>query len=60
MHAAREEARHNRSSKRITVGHGLAGRKRRKKLTGWTRRREALPAACQATAGLASDRAANV
>lgn len=59
VHAAREEARHRHSSKRITVEHALADHKRWKQLTRWTHRREALPATYRAIAGLVSDRTAN-
>ncbi|MEV7536956.1 transposase family protein [Streptomyces hydrogenans] len=59
VHAAGEEARHNHSSKRITVEHALAYHKRWKQLTRWTHRRAALPATYRAIAGLVSDRTAN-
>nr|ACY06305.1 transposase [Streptomyces flaveolus] len=38
VHAAREEARHRHSSKRITVEHALTDHKRSKQLTRWTHR----------------------
>ncbi|MFE5550192.1 hypothetical protein ACFQ71_41570, partial [Streptomyces sp. NPDC056534] len=60
MHAAREEARHKHSPKRITVEHALAGHKRWKQLTRWTQWRETLPDTYRAIAGLVSDRTANV
>ncbi|MFE1907980.1 transposase family protein [Streptomyces gardneri] len=56
VHAAREEARHRHSSKRITVELALADHKRWKKLTRWTHRRDALPDTYRAIAGLVSDR----
>ncbi|WP_190160985.1 transposase family protein [Streptomyces litmocidini] len=59
VHAAREEARHRHSSKRITVEHALADHKRWKQLTRWTHRRETLPATYRAIAGLVSDRTVN-
>ncbi|MFI5705439.1 transposase family protein [Streptomyces xanthochromogenes] len=59
VHAAREEARHRHSSKRITVEHALADHKRWKQLTRWTHRRDALPDTYRAIAGLVSDRTAN-
>ncbi|QES10399.1 transposase [Streptomyces venezuelae] len=58
VHAAREEARHNHSSKRITVEHALADHKHWKQLIRWTHPREALPATYRAVAGLVSDRTA--
>lgn len=54
VHAAREEARHRHSSKRITVEHALADHKRWKQLTRWTHRREVLPDTYRAIAGLVS------
>jgi hypothetical protein len=59
VHAAREEARHRHSSKRITVEHALADHKRWKQLTRWMHRREALPDTYRAIASLVSDRTAN-
>ncbi|MFF9847666.1 transposase family protein [Streptomyces litmocidini] len=59
VHAARDEARHRHSSKRITVEHALADHKRWKQLTRWTHRREILPATYRAIAGLVSDRTVN-
>ncbi len=56
VHAAGEEARHNHSSKRVTVEHALADHKRWKQLTRWTHRREVLSDAYRATAGLVTDR----
>ncbi|GAB1331577.1 hypothetical protein ACE1SV_59160 [Streptomyces sennicomposti] len=56
MHAAREEARHRHSSKRITGEHALADHKRWKQLTRWTHRRDVLPDTYRAIAGLVSDR----
>ncbi|MEU8882826.1 transposase family protein [Streptomyces hydrogenans] len=59
VHAARDEARHRHSSKRITVERALADRKRWKQLTNWTHRREILPTTYRAVASLASDRIAD-
>lgn len=59
VHAARDEARHHHSSKRITVERALADRKRWKQLTNWTHRREILPPTYRAIVGLASDRIAD-
>ncbi|MEU9851902.1 transposase family protein [Streptomyces sp. NPDC047974] len=59
VHAAREEARHPHSSKRITVEHALADHKRWKQLARWTHRRETPPATCRAIAGLVSDGTVN-
>ncbi|MFJ8133959.1 transposase family protein [Streptomyces hydrogenans] len=59
VRAAREEARHRHSSKRITVEHALADHKRWNRLTRWTHRRDVLPATYRAIAGLVSDRTAN-
>ncbi|MEU7449850.1 transposase family protein [Streptomyces diastaticus] len=60
VHAAREQARHRHSSKRITVEHALAdNHKRWKQLTRWMHRREALPDTYRAIAGLVSDQTAN-
>jgi hypothetical protein len=56
VHAAREEARHEHSSKRITVEHALADHKRWKQLTHWAHRRDVLPDTYRAIAGLVSDR----
>lgn len=56
VHAAREEARHRHSSKRITVEHALADHKRWKQLTRWTHRREVLSDTYRAITGLVSDR----
>ncbi|MGW9284872.1 transposase family protein [Streptomyces diastaticus] len=59
VHAAREEARHRHSAKRITVEHALADHKRWKQLSRWMHRREALPDTYRAIAGLVYDRTAN-
>ncbi|MFE5550201.1 transposase family protein [Streptomyces sp. NPDC056534] len=59
VHAAREEARHQHSSKRITAEHALADHKRWNQLTRRTHRRETLPATYQAITGLVSDPTTN-
>jgi hypothetical protein len=59
VHEARARARHQPSSRRITVEHALADHKRWKQLAHWTHRRDRLPATYQAIAGLVSDRTAN-
>ncbi|MEU8649661.1 transposase family protein [Streptomyces sp. NPDC048737] len=59
VHEARSQARHQHSSRRISVEHALADHKRWKQLTRWTHRRETLPATYRAIAGLVSDRTAN-
>ncbi|MFF9203654.1 transposase family protein [Streptomyces sp. NPDC014986] len=59
VHEVRLRARHQHSSRRISVEHALADHKRRKQLTRWTHRRETLPATYRAIAGLVSDRTAN-
>ncbi|MFB7293208.1 transposase family protein [Actinacidiphila glaucinigra] len=56
VHEARRQARHQHSSRRITVEHALSDHKRWKQLARWTHRRDALPATYQAIAGLVSDR----
>ena len=56
VHAAREQARHEHSSKRITVEHALADHKRWKQLTRWMHRRDRLPDTYRAIAGLVFDR----
>ncbi|MCX4969133.1 transposase [Streptomyces sp. NBC_00654] len=58
VHEARRRARHQHSSKRITVEHPLADHKHWKQLTRWTHRRDVLPATYQAIVGLVSDRTA--
>ncbi|MCE3030826.1 transposase [Streptomyces sp. CMSTAAHL-2] len=55
-----ERDRHGHSSDRITVEHALADHKRWKQLTRWTHRRDRLPDAYRAIAGLVSDRTANI
>ncbi|WP_189308756.1 transposase family protein, partial [Streptomyces albospinus] len=60
VHEARERARHQHSSQRITVEHALADHKRWKQLLRWTHRRDALPATYRAIAGLVSDRVTTV
>ncbi|MGW4148401.1 transposase family protein [Streptomyces albogriseolus] len=59
VHEVRLRARHQHSSRRISVEHALADHKRWKQLTRWTHRRETLPATYRAIAGLVSDRTAN-
>ncbi|MFC9285419.1 transposase family protein [Streptomyces sp. NPDC057052] len=59
VHEARSQARHQHSSRRISVEHALADHKRWKQLTRWTHRRETLPATHRAIAGFVSDRTAN-
>lgn len=59
MHAAREEARHKHSSKRITVEQALPDHKRWKQLARWIHRRETLPDTYRAIDSLVSDRTAN-
>ncbi|MEV8100782.1 transposase family protein [Kitasatospora sp. NPDC085879] len=58
VHEAREQARHEHSSRRIPVEHALADHKRWKGLTRWTHRRDTLPDTYLAIAGLVSDRTA--
>jgi hypothetical protein len=53
---ARLRARHQHSSKRITVEHALADHKRWQQLVRWTHRRETLTTTYRAIAGLVSDR----
>jgi hypothetical protein len=56
VHEARRRARHRHSSKRITVEHTLADRKRWKQPTHWTHRREVLPTTYRAIANVVPDR----